>query len=72
MSPAVPDLATVLFDLHLAHDTDAPDLAPPPSSAVVAAWCSRFPEHARGIRAHVAAWRWLHRRGAVLPHARRA
>lgn len=72
VSMSRPDLATVLFDLHLAHDTDGPGSAPPPSPAVVAAWCACFPEHARGIREHVAAWRWLHRRGAVLPYTHRA
>ena len=57
MSPAAPDLDTVLFDLHLLADDLDPNVAPPP--AVVAAWCRRFPAHARAIREHVAAWRLL-------------
>lgn len=51
------DLDTVLFDLHCLADDLAPDAAPPP--VVVAVWCRAFPEHARAIRAHVAAWRDL-------------
>lgn len=45
-----PDIETILFDLTCAHDPE------PPSPAEVDAWCLRFPQHARAIRAHVAAW----------------
>lgn len=45
-----PDIETVLFDLTCAHDPE------PPPPAAVDEWRSRFPGHARAIRAHVAAW----------------
>lgn len=45
-----PDIETILFDLTCEHDPE------PPPPAVVDAWCSRFPQHARAIRTHVAAW----------------
>ena len=45
-----PDIETILFDIMCEHDPE------PPSPAVVEVWCARFPEHARAIRADVAAW----------------
>lgn len=45
-----PDLETILFDLMCEHDPE------PPAPDVVEVWCTRFPQHARAIRAHVAAW----------------
>ena len=45
-----PDLITVLFDIDCTHGNE------PPSPADVAAWCARFPAHARAIRRYVTAW----------------
>ena len=49
-TPFEPDRETVLFDITCAHDPE------PPSPTEVDAWCSRFPQHVRAIRADVAAW----------------
>jgi len=67
MSTSGPDLETILFDLHCDHDVE------PPAPVVVKVWCVRFPEHARAIRAHVAAWvRCDLARGRVPLHYRAA
>lgn len=47
MSTYKPDLETILFDIAMEHGDE------PPAPAVVEAWCERFPEHAKGIRADV-------------------
>lgn len=50
MSTSAPDLETILFDLHCAHEHK------PPTHAELTRWCRRFPEHAPAIADHVATW----------------